>query len=60
MVVVDASEEDLTLLEYVHQNGITETKRISKLEFIRIHNEFLGGDEVAYLSKPAPVQEENT
>jgi hypothetical protein len=50
MVVVDATEDTLTLLEYVDQIGTARTITISKKEFVRIHNEYPGGVEIAYLS----------
>ena|ERR1700719_1524627 len=52
MVVVNATDDDLTLLEHVDLNGAAKTKTISKKEFVRIHNDYPGGDEIAYLSKP--------
>jgi hypothetical protein len=52
MVVVDATDNDLTLLEHVDCNGTAKTKTISKKEFVRIHNDYAeGGDDIAYLSK---------
>jgi hypothetical protein len=52
MVVVDATEDALTLLEYVDPNGAAKTKTISKKEFIRVHNHYPGGVEIAYLWNP--------
>src|SRR6185369_2075814 len=50
MVVVDATEADLTLLEYVDRIGIAKTKTVSKKGLIRIHDDYPGGDEIAYLA----------
>jgi hypothetical protein len=50
MVVVDATEADLTLLAYVDRSGIARTKTVSKKELIRIHDGYPGGDEIAYLA----------
>ncbi len=49
MVVVDATATELTLLEYVDQQGIAHTKVISKADFAAIHDNYAGGDEIAYL-----------
>lgn len=53
MVVVDATEEALTLLAYVDQNGMARTVTISREDLVRIHNEYPGGDEIAYLANPS-------
>jgi len=52
MVVVDATENDLTLLDHVDQDGAARTRIISKKWFVRIHDAYQGGDEIAYLSNP--------
>lgn len=52
MVVVDATEDALILLEYVDRYGSAKTKTIPKKEFVRIHNDYPGGVEIAYLSNP--------
>jgi hypothetical protein len=52
MVVVDATKEALTLLEYVDRNGMAMTVTISKEDLVRIHNEYPGGKEIAYLANP--------
>jgi|GEM_PF-909803 len=52
MVVVDATEDDLTLLYCVDRDGVAETRTISKNGFVRIHDDYPGGDEIAYLSNP--------
>ena len=51
MVVVDATATDLILLEYVDQQGTPHTKSISKADFVYIHDNFSGGDEIAYLQQ---------
>ena len=50
MVVLDATNHDLVLLEYVDQSGNPKTKTVSKQDFVTIHDKFLGGDEIAYLA----------
>ena len=52
MVVVDATATDLTFLEYVDQQGNPHTKIISKTQFAAIHDNYAGGDEIAYLESP--------
>lgn len=54
MVVVDATKDALTLLQYVDQNGAATATIISKKDLIHIHNEYPGGDEIAYLASPSP------
>lgn len=49
MIVVDATEDDLTLLDYVDGNGRANTRTISKKWFVSIHDHYPGGDEIAYL-----------
>lgn len=51
MVVVDATDTDLTLLEYVDQTGKAHIKTISKADFAAIHDKYAGGDEIAYLQQ---------
>lgn len=49
--IVDASADDYTLLEYVENNGTPHTKTLKKAEVARIHDQFDGGKEVAFLDK---------
>ncbi len=49
MPLVDITDESLVLLNRVEANGKKITKNITKAELIRIHNEYEGGDDVAYL-----------
>ena len=51
MPVVDATEDKLILLKHVDANGTPETCELPKAEFVRIHNQYNGGDDVAYLKK---------
>ncbi len=51
MPVVDATADDLILLVRVETNGALNTRVLRKDEFIRIHDHFDGGDDVAYLEK---------
>jgi hypothetical protein len=50
MVVVDATAENLTLLEYVDPQRRPHTKTISKADFVKIHDDYEGGDDIAYLA----------
>lgn len=54
MVVVDTTTTDLTLLEYVDSQGNAHTKSLSKAAFVTIHDNYEGGDDIAYL-EPAKV-----
>jgi hypothetical protein len=53
MPVVEASDDELTLLHSVLPDGRCQVLRVPKSELVRIHDEFPGGKEVAYL---APVE----
>lgn len=55
MPVVDETADEFTLLEYVDPNGKAHTKPIKKAEVARIHDNYAGGDEIAYL-KDAPAK----
>lgn len=49
MVVVDATTTHLTLLALVDLHGIAYVKTIAKADFVAIHDNYAGGDEIAYL-----------
>lgn len=49
MPLVEASNDELTLLHSVLTNGRCQVLRVPKSELVRIHDEFPGGKEVAYL-----------
>lgn len=49
MPVVDATDDDLILLKMVDSSGTPETCTLPKDEFVRIHDKYDGGDDVAYL-----------
>ena len=51
MPVVDSDQLSLTLLEYVDGNGTPKTKPILKTDFVDIHNNWMGGEEIAYITK---------
>jgi hypothetical protein len=53
MPVVDATADEFTLLEYVEPGGKVHTRTIKKAEVARIHDNYAGGDEIAYLKVPA-------
>jgi predicted metal-dependent HD superfamily phosphohydrolase len=53
MPVVEASDDELTLLHSVLPDGRCRVLRVPKSDLVRIHDEFPGGKEVAYL---APVE----
>lgn len=49
MPVVDATENDLILLEHMALDGSKKVIKLSKSDLVRIHDEFEGGNDVAYL-----------
>jgi len=49
MPVVDMDESSLTLLEIMRTDGAKDTKELPKTELVRIHNNYPGGDNVAFL-----------
>jgi hypothetical protein len=51
MPVVDATEDQYLLLEFVESNGTLRTKWIAKADVAAIHDQHDGGCEVAFLSK---------
>jgi hypothetical protein len=51
MPVVDMDEDNLVLVNIVHQNGEAELIRLPKAAFIAIHENFPGGEDVAYLDE---------
>lgn len=52
MAVVDATDSELVLLDHVDQHGQAHTRTLSKGDFVKYHDNFKGGDEIAYLNKP--------
>ena len=50
MPVVEASDDELTLLHSVLADGRCQVLRVPKSELVRLHDEFPGGKEVAYLA----------
>lgn len=53
MPIVDATADEFILLEYVEPSGKVHTKPVKKDEVARIHDQYAGGDEIAYLKKPS-------
>ena len=49
MPVVDADQDSLTLLWSVDTGGSAKILSIKKAEFVRVHDEWPGGKDVAYL-----------
>ena len=49
MPVVDGCDDELTLLNSVRPDGLREVWHLLKSDFVRIHDAFPGGDDVAYL-----------
>lgn len=49
MPVVDMDDSILTLLNIVRPDGSAEIQRLPKSELVRIHDNYPGGDDVAYL-----------
>lgn len=52
MPVVDADQDALTLLWSIDSSGNVKTARITKVEFVRVHDQWPGGKDVAYLESP--------
>jgi hypothetical protein len=55
MPVVDATADSLTLLSYIDENGKADTRLLQKSLFIQVHNNFDGGDDIAFLADAAPI-----
>ena len=51
MLVVDTTNDSLLLLHSVTDNGEPVTKEIHKSEFVRIHDSYPGGKDIAFLNK---------
>jgi hypothetical protein len=51
MPVVDATDDELILLKVMKPDGTKRICRLLKEEFVRIHNEYDGGRDVAYLDR---------
>jgi hypothetical protein len=51
MPVVDSSTDSLTLLWGVNANGTPHVKTLRKADFVHIHENYRGGDDVAFLQK---------
>jgi hypothetical protein len=51
MPVVDASTDSLTLFWGVNVDGTPNTKTLTKADFVHIHNNYCGGDDVAFLQQ---------
>lgn len=49
MPIVDANEAEVFLLWYVQSNDRKEVSKLLKSELVRIHDEYKGGNDVAYL-----------
>jgi len=50
MPVVEATDDELTLLHSVLPDGRSQVLRVPKSELVRIHDQFPGGKEIAYLT----------
>ena len=51
MPVVDMDDEHLCLVYAVQRNGEIQLMALLKKEIVRIHEQFDGGDDVAYLEE---------
>jgi hypothetical protein len=51
MPVVDSSADELTLLWGVDEAGTPQTRLLAKKDLVSIHENFDGGDDIAYLDK---------
>jgi len=49
MAVVNATAAGLTLLDYIDKAGNEIIKTVSKADFVKYHNQYPGGDDIAYL-----------
>ncbi len=49
MVVLDVTGDYLTLLHHVDTNGDIKEMKVSKSDFVKIHDEWPGGEQIAYL-----------
>ena len=49
MPVVDMDQSSLTLMTIMHPNGTKDLQKPLKSELVRIHDQFGGGNDVAYL-----------
>lgn len=50
MPIVDMDSDDLCMLKYKHLNSTCDIERVPKSEFVRRHDEWPGGKEVAFLA----------
>lgn len=60
MPVVDASNDALTLLWSVDDNNSPHTITLTKADFVMIHDKCHGGDDIAFLEKPADTATSST
>lgn len=51
MPVVDAADDELVLLKEIKPHSKPKTLRLRKDKFVWIHNQYNGGDDVAYLKE---------
>jgi len=49
MPVVDSTQNEFTLLEHMDADGRKFLMNLSKSQLVRIHDDYEGGDDVAYL-----------
>lgn len=52
MPVVDSTDDTLTLLWMVDENGVPQTKTITKKDFVTVHESCEGGDDIAFFERP--------
>jgi hypothetical protein len=50
-VVVDSTPDEFVLLQVVDKMGKTQTQKIRKADMAKVHDQFEGGNDIAYLSK---------
>lgn len=61
MPVVDLDNTTLTLLRLLKSNGVPDLQCLPKSELVRIHDNYPGGDDIAYLENWRPKEShENT
>lgn len=60
MPVVDASDDTLTLLWCVNDDNTPHPIIVRKTDFVTIHERCSGGDDIAFLERPAPPATNST
>ena len=51
MPLVEAAGTDLLFVEFVNRDKTYKLKTVSKVELVRIHDSYAGGNDVVYLER---------